>query len=489
MAYQQIIPYNQSMATSDLMANPIIYKPMNANIESSVSPALIHANLKYIDIPSHKIADGVTNTATLIIHDEDLIPASDKLVKEKLVTKDALIYFKVNLAELDWKLDLNKKNTLAVSNLNDFINKGLQIKSIDVDGFASPEGEESFNQGLSAQRAITGKKYLVDMFKKWSDDVNATQYQKNIGAVTINTASHGEDWDGFMMAVQASDMKDKLTLINVINSQPDLTKREMEMRNMTHVFKVLAEDILPPLRRVNIKITSYEPVRTDPEFLCTATSNPEPLTLEELLYSATLTNNYKTQLGIYKFVMTQYNLDWRAFNNAGIIVLVNGDAKVAESYLSTANTLSPNNVIVLNNLGAAEAKLGNMKSSIELFKKAQGLGADEKYNLGIPQITLGNYNEAVIAFNAKKCNYNLGLAQLLSGNSQVAIVTLKCAPESASVYYLLAIAAARTNDSSMLYVNLKKSINLDNNFKAKAANDREFIRFFTVPEFQMIVKQ
>jgi len=486
--FHQTIPYIEGMSASDLMANPIIYKPASGSVDLAATPQQIHENNKFIDIPSHKIADGVTITSTLIIHDEDLLTASDKFVKERYASKDALIYFRINKYNLDWKFENNRKNATALTELNDFINKGWIIKNIDVDGYASPDGEESFNQGLSANRAVTGKQYVIDLFKKWAADKNATEFQRTLGGVMINTASHGEDWDGFMQAVQASDMKEKAAIINIINSQSDFDKRNYEIRNMSRAYNYLAKDILPQLRRVNIKVISYEPIKTDEQLLNASTSSPETLSVEELLYSATLTKNSKVQLAIYKSAMSQFKDDWRAYNNAAVIELMNGNTNQAGNYLNTANSLAPNNVIVLNNLGAVEARNGHINASLELFHKAKGLGANETYNEGIYLIKRGNYDDAVTVLSVKKCNHNLGLAQLLAGNSQAAIVTLKCAPASAETYYLLAIAAARTNDNPLLWENLTKAVNLNASLKIKAAGDREFIRYFNVPEFQTIVK-
>jgi outer membrane protein OmpA-like peptidoglycan-associated protein len=484
----QTIPYMKGMSASDLMANTIIFKPATGTIDAKITADQIRTTDKFVDLPAEKIADGVITTPLLVIHDEDLLTAADKLVKEKFASKEAILYFQISKANLDMKLPLNKKNTASLAELNDFINKGWQIKNIDVDGYASPDGEETFNQGLSAKRAVTGKQYLIDLFKKWAADKSATEFQKNLGGVMINTASHGEDWDGFMQAVQASDMKEKAAIINVVNTQTDFDKRNHEIRNMARVYKYLANDILPPLRRAAIKVNSYEPIKTDEQFLVAATNNPETLTVEELLYSATLTKDSNVQLAIYKATMNQNKDDWRAFNNAGVIELANGKLNQAASDFNTANSLAPNNVIVLNNLGAVEAQRGNMNASLADFAKAKGLGANETYNAGIPQITKGNYDNAVSALNAKKCNHNLGLAQLLAGNSQAAIVTLKCAPANAMTYYVLAIAAARTNDKTMLWDNLTKAVKMNGDLKAKAAGDREFIRYFNVPEFQAIVK-
>jgi len=484
----QTIPYIKGMSASDLMANTIIFKPATGTVDANITAEKIRTTDKFVDVPTEKLADGVIITSTLIIHDEDMLTAADKLVKEKFATKEAILYFQISKSNLNMKLPLNKKNTSSLAELNDFINKGWQIKNIDVDGYASPDGEESFNKGLSANRAVTGKQYVINLFKKWAADKNATEFQKNLGGVMINTASYGEDWDGFMQSVQASDMKEKAAIINIVNSQSDFDKRNHEIRNMARVYKYLANDILPPLRRANIKVNSYEPIKTDEQFLGAATSSPETLTVEELLYSATLTKDSKVQLAIYKSTMNQFKDDWRAFNNAGAIELMNGNINAAAADFNTANTLAPNNVIVLNNLGTVEARKGNMNGAIAYFTKAKGLGANETYNAGIPMITKGNYDGAVSALNAKKCNHNLGLAQLLAGNSQAAIVTLKCAPANDMTYYVLAIAAARTNDTKLLWENLTKAVNMNASLKAKAAGDREFIRYFNVPEFQAIVK-
>ena len=98
---------------------------------------------------------------------------------------------------------------------------------------------------------------------------------------------------------------------------------------------------------------------------------------------------------------------------AGVIELENGNRNQAAGYLNAANTLSPNNAIVLNNLGALEAGKGNVDVAAALFKQAQSLGSNENYNIGIPLIGKAKYNDAIIAFDGKKCSHNLGLAQLL----------------------------------------------------------------------------
>jgi hypothetical protein len=66
--------------------------------------------------------------------------------------------------------------------------------------------------------------------------------------------------------------------------------------------------------------------------------------------------------------------------------------------------------------------------------------------------------------------------------------TLKCAPESAHNYYMMAVAGARSGDTTMMTTNLSKAISLDPTLKTQAAEDREFIKYYENPEFSNIVK-
>jgi len=487
---KQTIPYIPGMYASDLMTNPLIYKPTTGTVDASATAEQIRSKNKFVDVPSCKIADGVIVTPLWIKHDEDLLFASDKRVIEKIESKDATIYFifKVNKFKINWKLPLNAKSKVELDAFYAFINQGWRIKNIDIEGFASPEGHAVVNQKLSELRASSGKEYVIDQFRRMGANKNATEFQKGLRGVTINTIGHGGDWEGFRIAVQNSSLKEKDVILNILNTEPDADKRDKAIKKLKKTYRILVAGILPPLRRTNIKVNSFVPDKTNDQILSAATSNPETLNNEELLYSTTLTKDPKVQLTIYQTTLKLHDGDWRAFNNAGVIELENGDLDQATGYLNTANTLSPNNVIVLNNLGALEASKGHVKAAAALFQQAQSLGGNENYNTGIPLIGKARYNDAITAFNGKTCSHNLGLAQLLAGNSTAAIITLKCAPAAADTYYLLAVAGARTNDSALLYDNLMKSIKMNNSFKAKAAGDREFIRFFNTPEFQAIVK-
>ena len=133
------------------------------------------------------------------------------------------------------------------------------------------------------------------------------------------------------------------------------------------------------------------------------------------------------------------------------------------------------------------AKQKDLKKAEAQFKKAAQLGENTNYNQGVQLIPKGDYQKALTLLGNSKCTYNLGLAQLVSGNTAAAETTLKCAPDSPETNYLLAITAARSNNTKALYEYLTKACkNAD--LKAQARGDREFYTYANTPEFQNIVK-
>lgn len=488
--YVDCIPYEPGMNVSDLVVSPKLYEPKEP-VSKNATAEEIGAKYKVIDLPERKLADGVIVTDMRIAHDEDLILADHGYEKETIISKDATIYFAVNMHNLNWRLPLNRNNEVQkqLDDLAAFIKMGYSIRDIDINAWASPEGEESFNQGLSERRAQAGKKHLLDMIKKMAKDkVAPFVIEDPENTLKFNTYANGEDWNGFMKAVEASNIGDKRIIMNVVNSQSDVTKREQEIRNMSLVYREIEEDVLPPLRRVVIAVNCFEPKKTDEEIATLATSDPSKLNDKELLYAATLTNDNETKLRIYKNATTQFANDWRGFNNAAVIELQGNQLGEAASHLNKADQLEPNNKAVVNNLGALASKKADYKGAVVQYNKAKTLGADVNYNLGITQLAAGKYDSALGMMGSKKCNSNVALAQILTGKYSEAATSLKCAPESGHNYYLLAVAGARSGDVKMLTENLAKAIEKDPSLKATAAEDREFIKFFANPEFANLVK-
>ncbi|MGE5424683.1 MAG: tetratricopeptide repeat protein, partial [Syntrophothermus sp.] len=385
----------------------------------------------------------------------------------------------------------------ALTNLNNFVNQGWKIQNITIDGWASPDGEELFNVGLSQNRAKTGNTYMMDQFKAFVKEQNKANKDKKAVKAAMDSAgknvnfivqSHGPDWNGFLAALKNSDIKDKDKILNVVNSAGDSKKKEQEIHNMVLIYPELESKMLPTLRRAEITANLYEPRRTDADLSRLALSNPDSLKIEELLYAGTLTNDDNTKGQIYENAAKVYPNDWRAHNNAACVNLVKGNLDAAANHLQKAATIQPNNGIIENNLGVLSAKRNDYKAAEDHFKKSQQLGENQNYNIGVLMIPKGDYTKANSMLANAKCTYNLGLAQLVSGNTAAATTTLQCAPQTPQTFYLLAVIGARTNNTQMLYDNLLKAVKGDASLKQEAKNDREFYKYQNTQDFKNIVQ-
>ncbi|MDP2723738.1 MAG: hypothetical protein Q8O72_13360 [Bacteroidales bacterium] len=480
--YTGKIPYTPAMDVAELSVAPVIYTYTGESYESCEAAA---ENGKGANIAqARKIADGTIHTSNWYRDTEVLAWAPDAYEKETIVTQKSDLFFQVNLAQLNMKLPLNKndENFNALSNNLTDVEKGWVIKDVTINGWASPEGEETFNEGLSQRRAETAQKFMDGKFKK------AAKNNKEIDPKSVNyvVKSNGPDWNGFMKAVENSGIQDKSAILNVVNSA-DQTKKEEEIRNMILIYPEIERDILPPLRRANILVNTYMPKKTDEQIASLSTTDPKSLDMEELFYAATLTDDNGNKRLIYGYIIEAYPKCWRAVNNAAAVELADGNLEIANALLTKAIEMNENSFEAHNNMGVYYMMNGDYLSAEKSYTKAQSLGGDENYNLGIVNIAKGDYAKAEMLLKAANCDFNKGLAQLLNGNNAGAEATFKCAPQDAETMYLLAITGARTGNKAMMLDYLGQSIKADPAVAAVAGTDREFIKFYSDPDFQAVV--
>ncbi len=437
-----------------------------------------------VNLPEAKIADGVINTSQRIEHDYDLALSAHGYEKETTVSVDANIYFDYMRSNVNWRLPLNRdsENAAKIEGLADFIKRGWVIKSIEVNAWASPEGEVAYNEKLSEDRAEATRKYVDGLFTRLERELKTT-----IERPELTVVAKGEDFDGFMTVLNSSDIRDKQAISNIINSQLEPAERERRIKDMTIIYAEI-EKLLEPLRRGEIVITCFEPKKTDEEIATLSTSNPSELDVKELLYAASLTENVDTRLAIYKSAQQLFPQDFRGFNNAGYINIEMENIDEAAKDLEKANQLAPNNGCVLNNLGVVAAWESDMENAQSYFEAAQGQGINVNYNVGALMILKGDYPAALSSFAGRTCTHNVALAHLMAGNEDAAMNNLECAEETAHVAYLKAVIGARKGNNTMVFDNLRRAVQLNPELKEVATKDREFIKLFQVAEFQEMTR-
>ncbi len=484
--YTDKIPYHPNLNVSDLVVAPLVYP---AKSVANLTREGVIANEKYLQAPQRKLDDGVIYTSKRIADNFKTSVADHGYEKVTILTNNAAIYYPVNRYILDWNLPLNKlqENKDALANLSTNLQKGYKLKDITVAGWASPEGEETFNNGLSENRAKAAIEHLNSLFTKELKKKGTLLPFKNVKEIAYEKSGNGPDWNGFMAAVEASSIKDKSAILNVVRSASP-AQREQEIRNMILIYPELEKEILPPLRRAIISVNTFEPKKTDADIAQLATTDPAALSLNELLYAATLTNDLKTRRMIYGSAMELHPKCLRAVLNAAEVDINLGNIADAKSLLNKAISMSDKSAAAYNNLAVVNIIERDFVAAETNLNKAKQLGGQNDYNYGVLNIFKGDYNKAVGLMVSEKCDYNLGLAQLLNKDYDAAKATLNCGADDAKTNYLKAVLAARQGKNADVYSSLIKAIQQKAEYKDIAKHDREFINLFKEADFQAVVK-
>lgn len=452
--YSDKVAYSPEMKDSDLMIHIL---GRQGNKEQEFDP--------------YKIAEGVITTPYLLMSDDKPILAADQFERTTAHNQYAVIHYLVNspVVRSSELRDTDIKE--MTSFLNEYgDNPDYVFQNTEIVAYASPEGEISFNENLAEERAQSAKQAVNRMMSRAGIDIDADSF--------FNLKPKGEDWEGFKEKMQASDIEDKELILRILEMYPDKKKREEEIRNLAATYTVIADKILPDLRRSQITVNYDIEGRSDEEIIALARGeNADTLSVEEMLYAATLTDDMNEQYAIYEFTSNQYSDDYRAVNNMGVIHLQRNELADAESMFERSLEIEQNQP-AQNNLAIVRRLNGNRHEAMDLLEQAVGAGDEVNYNMGIIAIQNGHYNEAIT--NMKGYNtFNKALAQVLAGNNEAALSTLNSsdAADTAMGYYLKAIIGARMNDAGMVSTNLDKAYGLDASLKDKAADDLEFRNF------------
>ena len=427
-------------------------------------------------ISSMKVADGVNATETLATI-EGILPAIaphgfQRVVKEMY---DADILFQIQQANVRGS-EINKEDVeewrYTVQNAKETPNQNV---SVEVQSYASPDGGKKLNEKLSENRERNTTAALKKEFKK-----------QDMAGVAIDAHYTAQDWEGFRALVEKSDLPDKDLVLRVLSMYPDPESREREIKNISVVFKQLADNILPKLRRSRL-IANVEIIgKSDAEIQEFIAKAPGHLSAEELLYAAELTNSTTEKMRIYQIANQIFKKDYRAYNNIGALYFAQGKIKDAEAWFNKAATLQDNEVTKLNR-GLIALYHGDKEKAQDMISAAINT-PELGQALAYLYLKQGEYMKAETAFGETVSN-NAAVAQLLNGNYAKALKTLqKITTPSATTELIRAIIAARTNDNNGVITALKSAIALDGSVAYQIADNLEFAKYKNLAAFKALVK-
>ena len=442
------------------------------------------------DLPEQKIADGVMSTALLLDKNAMTIGAADKFERITNDSKGATLFFVINKADIQSK-ELKKDEIAALKQFISDVaaNDRMEVKGIEISAFASPDGEESLNDKLAANRMKNSDSFFKKELKKSKVSADESVFK---------TTSLAEDWDGFKTLMQESDIQDKELILRVLSMYSDPVVREKEIKNISAAYEEIADKILPQLRRSTLSVNVAVIGHSDEEIKELIAANSEDLTVEELLYAATLTEDNAEKLSIYQKAAAKYPEDWRTNNNVGHISYKMGNIAEAKAAFEKAKEADAQNTVVLNNLGACAYAEGDEAAAKEFYNAAAGAGDEVSYNQAVMATKKGDYENALNLYQSSKMNtFNWALCKYLNyfntKNGDVFDATLGILnkiedQDNAKISYLKAVIGARKQDKDLLINSLRVAVEKDASLGAYAAKDIEFAQYANDEDFKNIAK-
>ena len=440
------------------MAKSELYIEFTAKIKNKVKA-----------LPTVKVADGVLATAELYAQtaaSTEPANAADAFQRVIKQAQQANIMFLIQQTNLRWSelnSDQMKEFAATLKDVNTDVENKV-IENIEVSAYASPDGAVDLNDRLATQREQNAERHVNALLKKEKMEAN------------VDTKYTAEDWEGFQELVAGSNIPDKDLILRVLSMYTEPEAREREIKNISTVYSELADEILPQLRRARLTLNYQLIGRSDDEILAAVKEEASVLSVEELLYSATLVENAAEKADIYKKTVDLYPNDYRAYNNLAELAIKAADYATAKDYLNKAARLNASAAEVNTNLGMIALIEGNVADAENYLVK----GTDSEANvaaLGNLYIAQGQYSRAASVLEDTKSNA-AALAQIMAEQYTAAKSTLEAveAPD-AYTYYLKAIVGARTNNAAMVAENLVKAAKLDPSIVERAKKDMEFKKF------------
>jgi Flp pilus assembly protein TadD len=253
----------------------------------------------------------------------------------------------------------------------------------------------------------------------------------------------------------------------------DPEEREQQIKAISSAFRELADGILPQLRRARL-IANYQLIgRDDDQIMAQISTDASKLSVEELLYGATLyDNDVKGATNAYQKAVDIYPNDARAYNNLAALAYQQGNYELAKQWLVKAQRVNANLPEASANMGLLALQNGDLANAENLIAKGSSANGVNEI-LGNLYLAQGKYVQAEQQLSQVNTN-SAALAQIMNKNYSGAAKTLKNVQNpDGMTEYLKAVLASRTGKAADAATALKAALAKDASLRQYADKDLE----------------
>ena len=420
-----------------------------------------------------KVAEGVSKLGKTAFFNANAILIPSDFIPDTVQPFEATIYFEVNKSVIRE----SERKRKEITQLADFLSKTKEILKIEVNGYASPDGELQFNNELANERATEAGKFVVNTLQK-SEGLKSIQF--NLKDANLYVQNKGtEDWKGLLRGIEFARIPNKDQVKDII-TDPSLSSPEKQgkLKNMKESWEIISEDYLPPLRRANMIINTKVAPRSLEERLKLIRMQSPDISASEMLAATEQIDEVSQKIEILELIKKQYPADHRSYNNLAVYDIQQNRMETAAKTLDAAAEADPKSKEVLSNQALVAYKQKNWSKLESVVGRAKKAGHSLPDYEAVLAIRAGKYTLAVQTLGDRDTDYLLALAHCLNRNYQAASQSLKgLGSTTAPVAYLKAVIGARTQNTSAVESELQKLVLLDASAAGRLNKDPEFAAY------------
>ena len=366
-----VIPFGSE--TDCIYSQVADYEPWMANAQFVLDEALVDKKDRPLMTSQELITNVVSTEAKRLAAMYPVVAFVEppvEVLKVRTEAYNTFLEFKLNNAQV---LPKYKNNAAELDSIHAMLGKlsgdsNIVINKIIIEGFASPEGPEGFNEQLSKRRMQSLTAYLAK--------------HDNIPANLFETSFGGECWEGLVTLLALSTMPEKDSLISIINNTPDDAVRKQKIKDFNGgaPYKYMLKNIYPYLRNATCTIEFSVASLSLDDAVIVMEAKPSLLDQNEF-YQVAFTNKRGTPkfIGAFEAALDQYPDDPVANLNVAGAYLTKKDIRRAEKALTKADK---NSAEYINNLGVLAFYKGDLQLAFACFQKAEQMGnKDARKNL------------------------------------------------------------------------------------------------------------
>ena len=288
-------------------------------------------------------------------------------VKKRAALAELYIGYPVNVYEVRPAFGDNAMELLKADELMRSVttNELITLNSLNITGYASPDGPYAGNERLAKNRSEGFKRYLINKYNAVSRDAKTNWI--------------AEDWAGFREMVFKSDLPNRNEMMSIIDDDrlsPDAKDKALQaVEPWSEAYKVILENMYPKLRRIILTADYTVQNVNDERAKELIYTDPEMLSLSEMYRLANLYKpGSREYLDVYRIAAEQYPNDIIANNNAAAALMMIGDTESAKQYMQK---LEDNINRAYINLGAYYYIEGDMQKAEHYFLLARAAGIEQ----------------------------------------------------------------------------------------------------------------